>query len=443
MAVKNYYLKTMNAVSALAISAVLLGSVFTAPGWAMDEKDREEECHFARVPAEIAQHIFGFLPLKSQGPVRLVCGAWNELANDKNGGFKDLHAPIKVYKEERDRLLTETPDLSAFCQTLGSFRESVQCLSRRSPEEKTWFVTELFKGAQAKFANLSNSAEAPIESNKDQITKWSLLAFLRACDKFWITELGMQKWVEDGVSGLRLQWVTKDTKDTQDAVTLLGPVDLLEKRQKILANYGKRFLLSEELCERDQLSSEGAFNGTMVCNSAMDWQPPLKCNASSFAEYYATTATKYSHRRNWPLAAKYYVAALDKNPDLWIGYYEGAATSHFYLKKWELATNFYAIAIEKYPDYREADFYLNAGYAEAKSNRLKKAAGYFERFMDGTDANEFNEKLYSDTLDLMKKALTDNNSDERFRNWIDVVRSKNLETTLVPLEEPIGVNPGI
>ena len=441
--VKNYYSKTKNAVSAFAVSAVLLGSIFTTPSWGMEEQDLEDKSPFARVPAEVETHIFGFLPLKSQGHVSLVCMAWKELANDENGAFKDLHAFKKTYKEQKE-FVRKSPDPTRFCHALSNLRKSVQLLSLRSLEKPTWFVTQLFDELKTKASKTGNFTN----SESDPVTIWASLALLRACDRSWASDI--KEWLENiVVPGLQRQLVTEDTKD---ALTLLGATTFLKERQKKLASFCRPYLFPEELCERDQLENNSAFKGSMVCDSEMYLQSPLKCHNSLFEEYYKLTGqifsgsylnTKdYFRPRNLTLAAKYFTAVLDGHSNLNPVYDSDAADTFFLLENWELAAKYYAISIEKDPD-EGAYFYLNAGYAEAKSNQLKKAAGYFERFMDDTGANGFNEKLCSDTLDLMKKALTDNNSDIRFHEWIDVVRSKNLETTPVPLEKPIGVNPGI
>ncbi|OJW50598.1 MAG: hypothetical protein BGO67_05855 [Alphaproteobacteria bacterium 41-28] len=86
MLAKNYTSKTMSAVSTLAISAVLLGSIFVTPSLAMEERDLEDESHFARVPAEVTSHIFGSLPLKPW-PCKPRLSHLEGIGQRRTGGF--------------------------------------------------------------------------------------------------------------------------------------------------------------------------------------------------------------------------------------------------------------------------------------------------------------------------------------------------------------------
>ena len=325
-------------------------------------------------------------------------------------GFLKIFAPFKkVCEEERERLFTITPNLNPFSQTLINLRKSLLFLSLRSQEERKEFVIQLYDELQAKASKSKNFTE-PARDLKDI---WVPLALFRACDKFWTPE--MQNWFEDTIiPSLQCQY------PEEDALYLLGPTNLLEERQKVLDNYGlpKCYLLSEELCERDQLSG--------------DWQSPLKCNVGTFVKYYKTTATKYSHHEDWPSAANYYTAALDKDPDLDPLIYLQAADTNLNLKSFTLAAKYYTVAIKR--GYELGPYnYGNAGYAAAKAQQDVEAADYFEKLITSEEATDnfsflYNKgRLFPDILDIIEEVLRSKNSEVPFRQWIELRRSEYLK----------------
>jgi hypothetical protein len=175
---------TMDAVSVVATSAVLLGSIFTTSSWAMEERDREGESHFARLPAETAQNIFRFLPLERHNSLSLVCKTWKTWVNDDKGAFKDLLALKKAYQEQEKQLSEQTsPGLEHYAQMLNNLRKSVTLLEPRSLEDRTGFANQLLNELQNK-ASISNNLKE----------EWMYLALFRACDEF--LSRPMQDWLE-------------------------------------------------------------------------------------------------------------------------------------------------------------------------------------------------------------------------------------------------------
>ncbi|HUX80574.1 MAG TPA: tetratricopeptide repeat protein [Alphaproteobacteria bacterium] len=431
MLVKNYILKTMNAVSALAISAVLLESIFTTPSWAMEEEYWEDKSHFARLPAEVVTHIFEFLPLKSHDPVRLVSRTWQMLANDEKGAFGDFAALKKAYTDQIAQLLEQTPDLNLFSQTLSNLRKATtQLLERRSPEELKEFAAFLVSELQAKTSKHSDSSDEPIDSDKDLRKIWAPLALLRAFDKSWTHPI--QEWIEARITQLNSEELT------QDAFTLLGSTLVLRHKfqapRLAEANEEERHPFAAELCERNRKSIQAVFDQGRTCRVKSDWKSAAKYFTHALekdlnvsARDHAIAAYAYFKLQEWEKAAEYYTLALEKDPDSPARRYGDIAAAYFNFQEWPSAVKYYTVAIEKNSN-QSADIFLNAGYAAAKAKQLEKAAVYFEKFIKDTDATSFNSKLYSDTLDLIESVLTHSNSEIPFREWISLVKSKKLET---------------
>ncbi|OJW50597.1 MAG: hypothetical protein BGO67_05850 [Alphaproteobacteria bacterium 41-28] len=341
-------------------------------------------------------------------------------------------------------------NLKLFSQTLIKLRESVGLLNRRSLEERTWFVTQLFEELKAKVTNPNNftekPTEQPIESDKVLVTIWTPLhkrsynmfrnpylrytssriiwaplALVRACDMFWTPDI--KDWFEGKVVREQHSW------PEEDAWTLLGTSDHLEERYEVLDNFGvgAAYPLAAELCERDQLLSEK--------------QSPLKCNVTSFAKYYGQTAKNYEDVGDLSSAAEYYNAALgsEVGPNLASSMILGAAEAHFYLKNWSFADKYYTIAFEKGSHWRDFKCnYLKAGYAAAKEKRLEMATHYFVEHIkqDPTKfrvsyafkkGDSFVDDVIPDVFDTIENTLTVSNSEIRFRDWLRLVKNRDFE----------------
>ncbi|HUX78557.1 MAG TPA: F-box-like domain-containing protein, partial [Alphaproteobacteria bacterium] len=344
---KNQISKLINTFSTLAISTILLGSIFNTPNWAMHEEDQEKESHFARVPSEIMSHIFSFLPLESHDPVSRVSRTWEILANDEGGGFRDLIAFKKTYKAQRAQLLGKIPTIDLLGPILNNLRKSVLLLNHRAQEDRMGFVTQLFEELQPR-ATKSNNFTKPASR---LVNIWAPLALLRACDSFWAPD--MKKWLENVVIPC-----LRDQRSKQNALFLLGTPEALEAQFLDLPD-DKSYFLAMELCERGSVRT--VFQQGITCRQKSKWQPALRYFTLALAkdpafseelqkEWYIEVADTYTFFEEWPKAAKFYALAIEKDPEFSALDYPAAADAHFNSKDWGNAAKYYILALEKDPD---------------------------------------------------------------------------------------------
>lgn len=138
-------------------------------------------------------------------------------------------------------------------------------------------------------------------------------------------------------------------------------------------------------------------------------------------------ATINAHLKDWPAATMWYASILEMpHPDLPREVYLGAADAYFYSMEWNLALNHYSHALENFPNL-PSTIYLNAGYAATKEGQSERASVYFEKFINSTDANNFDRKLLPETLKIIEDTLTVAKSTVSFREWIRTIRSKGLD----------------
>jgi len=467
---KYYFSRTIDAVSAIAISAVLLGVLFATPSCAMQEEGNddspgsakrreiakkeenddlldpekrretaeEEESCIKKLPHELWSYTFSFLPLESYGHVSLVCKSFQNLVQNPNGPFKDWIEHRNTYRIEKQNLLRMMPDTNSFSQILGNLRKSLKFLSHRSQEDRTWFTTPLFDRLKARASQSHNFID---ELNLKEI--WLPLALLRSCDKFW--DIYMQHWLENTIlPGLQVYWPRRDA------------LRLLTSTRALKADFNSLFPFSEkeqrppfalELCERGQ---EGitAILDYAYKNHAVEgfWKLGVKYYALVFAENPDLAALHYAaagfmwvkkaelskNLEDWKIAAKHYDTAIKKTPDpdaAWhadAGYvYMRIAQFTQNLRDWQVSGEYYREAFKKIPNLHDP-IYLNAGYVAAKAGS-DKARIYFEKFIL-KNLTHLEWKLLPDTLDLMEKVLTEHNSQVPFRQWIEAKRKRDLET---------------
>lgn len=395
-----YLAKPINIVLALALLSFLWGSICLMPGWAMEEEQEKEhlrapckppvssfeESSFKDSPTEVVQLILSFLPLDSFVPVNQVCKAFQALASDEHGPFKDFVAFKKAYKDQKNQLLKlDCAGIMALGQTLSNIRKSLNILTAtRSQEELAWLATQLFEELKTQDEKSNHFTDRTSHLGK----MWPPLASLRACDAFWTP--AMEEWLKTTALN-KESFPDYDRRNYEgyDAFTLLGESVPLRSVFTALT-HDKRdeedaYLVALELCERDQESvnfiidvAQKHFNAAQkYFNAAQKYFNIAQEKDSDTAQQYSNAAQQYSILRikSLKLAAKYYTIALEKKSDL-PALHINAAHAYSGLCAYDLALQHSILALENSPD-PSPDLYTLVGSCYGSLRNWPLALKYY------------------------------------------------------------------